>query len=202
MQAEKGGALSSRSTHKQRLVLALAAAVTIVLAPLTILRGTEAVPAASAGTSVTAQAMPSPAVRHLTEIALADARVTTTTAGSAPRAVPPTTQAPSVTAPPTTAPTVVSPAPGAAPSSGGGYSGRVASGQATFYGAPEGSCASQIVPRGSTVKVTNQATGAWITCVVNDYEQAVWPRVIDLSAADFDRLASQSAGVISVTIEW
>jgi rare lipoprotein A (peptidoglycan hydrolase) len=78
----------------------------------------------------------------------------------------------------------------------------VASGQATYYGVASGSCASKVAPRGATVKVTNQATGASITCVVNDYEEATWPRVIDLSSADFGRLASLSSGVISVTLEW
>jgi hypothetical protein len=84
------------------------------------------------------------------------------------------------------------------------YSGHAAVGEATYYstGAGSGVCASKVAPRGTTIKVTNVATGAWITCFVGDYEEAGWPRIVDLAASDFGRLASLSAGVISVTISW
>ena len=169
------------------MVLALAAGTALVLAPLALLGTAEAAPAAPAGSSATTKGTHAKALRHLSQIALANEKVTTTTAAPAP-----------VTTPPTTAPKVVFVAPAPAPT----YSGRVASGQATYYGAAAGSCASKVAPRGTTVKVTNQATGASITCVVNDYEEATWPRVIDLSSSDFGRLASLSSGVISVTLEW
>jgi rare lipoprotein A (peptidoglycan hydrolase) len=50
--------------------------------------------------------------------------------------------------------------------------------------------------------VTNDATGASVTCVVDDREQAGYPRVVDLSPSGFAQLADPSAGVVDVTISW
>ena len=205
MQAEKGGALSSRSTNKQRLVLALAAGSAFVIAPFALLGASEAAPVTAGAAPSATHALNGSAVRHLSGIALSNNKVsdaTTTVPPTAPPATTPVTVPPTTTPPTTAAPRFIAVAP---PSTvPAGYSGRVAAGQATYYSTGPGSgvCASKVAPRGATVKVTNVASGAWITCVVGDYEESGWPRVIDLATADFGRLASLSVGVISVTISW
>jgi len=50
--------------------------------------------------------------------------------------------------------------------------------------------------------VTNLATGAAITCVVDDREADNPGRVVDLSYSGFSALASPSQGLIDVTITW
>ncbi len=75
------------------------------------------------------------------------------------------------------------------------------SGQATYYAHNPSGCASRTVPRGTTVTVT-AASGASITCTVDDYGPFGAGRIIDLSEQGFSRLASLSTGVISVTVTW
>ncbi len=76
-------------------------------------------------------------------------------------------------------------------------------GQATWYGAaPPGKCASPTLPFGTVLTVTNVETGASTTCVVDDREQAGYPRVVDMSPSGFAQLASPSQGVVNVTISW
>ena len=76
-------------------------------------------------------------------------------------------------------------------------------GQATWYAAaPPGRCASPTLPFGTVLTVTNVDTGASTTCVVDDREQAGYPRVVDMSPSGFAQLASPSQGVVNVTISW
>jgi rare lipoprotein A (peptidoglycan hydrolase) len=76
-------------------------------------------------------------------------------------------------------------------------------GQATWYAAaPAGRCASPTLPFGTILTVTNVATGASTTCVVDDREEAGYPRVVDMSPSGFAQLADPSQGVVDVSISW
>jgi hypothetical protein len=46
------------------------------------------------------------------------------------------------------------------------------------------------------------ATRAVTTCVVDDREQAGYPRVLDMSPSGFAQLADPEKGVVDVTISW
>ncbi len=74
-------------------------------------------------------------------------------------------------------------------------------GQATWYGASAGTCASPYLPFGTRLTVTNDANGASTTCVVDDRE-ADTSRVVDLAPATFSQIAPLSEGVITVTLTW
>jgi rare lipoprotein A (peptidoglycan hydrolase) len=76
-------------------------------------------------------------------------------------------------------------------------------GQATWYAAaPAGRCARPTLPFGTILTVTNVATGASTTCVVDDREEAGYPRVVDMSPSGFAQLADPSQGVVDVSISW
>jgi rare lipoprotein A (peptidoglycan hydrolase) len=76
-------------------------------------------------------------------------------------------------------------------------------GEATWYAAaPDGYCASPTLPFGTVLTVTDNATGASITCTVDDREDSPYPRVVDLSPEGFSQLANTSQGVVDVTISW
>ena len=75
-------------------------------------------------------------------------------------------------------------------------------GKASWYQAPPSTCAHRTLPMGTSVRVTNLANGATVTCRVADRGPFVDGRVIDLDREDFDRIASASTGVIDVRIEW
>jgi len=76
-------------------------------------------------------------------------------------------------------------------------------GIATWYAeAPPGKCASPWLPFGTTLTVTDIATGASITCVVDDREAAGPPHAVDLSPSGFEGMAPLSQGVIQVNISW
>jgi rare lipoprotein A (peptidoglycan hydrolase) len=55
---------------------------------------------------------------------------------------------------------------------------------------------------GTTVSITDVATGVSITCVVDDREAQNPGRVIDLSPSGFEAMAPLSQGVIRVNISW
>ena len=74
-------------------------------------------------------------------------------------------------------------------------------GQASWYLAPVGTCASPTLPFGTALTVTDLATGASVHCVVED-RQGDAARVLDLSESDFAELASTSTGVIEVRLSW
>lgn len=104
-----------------------------------------------------------------------------------------TTSRPSTSHPP------AAPAPAPAP-------GHVQVGSATHYGTnPYGAgyCASRTAPKGTRVTVTNTATGATTSCIVNDYGPAAWTgRILDLHPANFAQIAPISQGVVNVRVTW
>lgn len=76
-------------------------------------------------------------------------------------------------------------------------------GIATWYAeSPAGGCASPTLPRGTVLKVTDNATGASITCLVDDVEGDNPGRVVDLAPSEFSQMADLSQGVIEVTVAW
>jgi rare lipoprotein A len=76
-------------------------------------------------------------------------------------------------------------------------------GIASWFNAPDNTCAHRTLPFGTMVKVTRPANGASVSCKVNDRGPTVATgRLIDLSMDTFDKLASPEAGLIDVTIEW
>jgi rare lipoprotein A (peptidoglycan hydrolase) len=119
--------------------------------------------------------------------------VTTTTAP------PPTTT--TTTRPPPTTTTTTAPvaAFGSRPPGATGST----SGIATWYAAaPPGKCANPWLPFGTTLTITDIATGVTITCVIDDRETAGPPRAVDLSPSGFEGMAPLSQGVIQVDISW
>ena len=111
----------------------------------------------------------------------------TTTAAPAPTTTTTTTAARSSGLPPATVPTLND----------------TATGIATWYSeAPPGRCASPWLAFGTTVSITDVATGVSITCVVDDREAQNPGRVIDLSPSGFEAMAPLSQGVIRVNISW
>jgi len=75
-------------------------------------------------------------------------------------------------------------------------------GSASWYSFAAGTCAHKTIPKGTVVKVTNQATGMWTTCMVADRGPFGAGRILDLSRDVFAKLAPNSSGVISVKAEW
>ena len=81
--------------------------------------------------------------------------------------------------------------------------GQTERGIASWY--PEalpGRCASTWLPFGTVLTVTNDATGASTTCLVDDRETAHYPRIVDLSYSGFAQLDPPSVGLVNVTISW
>ena len=80
---------------------------------------------------------------------------------------------------------------------------RTDSGIASWFGAPDGTCAHRTLPMGTIVKVTRIHNGAVATCKVDDRGPTVETgRLIDLSDDTFEKLAAKEAGLIDVRIEW
>jgi rare lipoprotein A (peptidoglycan hydrolase) len=77
-----------------------------------------------------------------------------------------------------------------------------ATGEASWYGAPAGTCAHPWLALGTVVTVTDLATGRSTTCRVADRGPYAGGRIIDLSESTFSLLASPSWGVIEVRITW
>ena len=75
-------------------------------------------------------------------------------------------------------------------------------GEASWYDAPDGTCAHRTLPFGTVLTVTNLANGAKVKCEVADRGPYVEGRIIDLAKTTFDDLAPPSSGVIDVRIEW
>jgi rare lipoprotein A len=77
------------------------------------------------------------------------------------------------------------------------------SGVASWFRAPEATCAHRTLPMGTIVKVTRHHNGATTTCRVDDRGPTLETgRLIDLSLDTFEKLAAREAGLIDVTIEW
>ncbi len=82
-------------------------------------------------------------------------------------------------------------------------SGQNDAGVASWFNAPDATCAHRTLPFGTMVRVTRPATGAVATCMVDDRGPTVETgRLIDLSMDTFAALAPTSAGLIDVTIDW
>lgn len=79
---------------------------------------------------------------------------------------------------------------------------RTATGLASWFGAPAGTCAHRTAPFGAEITVTRLQTGVAVTCTVGDRGPADTSRVIDLSTDTFEKLAPTGAGLIDVKIEW
>ncbi len=77
-----------------------------------------------------------------------------------------------------------------------------ASGLASWYGSPAGTCASPTLAFGTVVTVTDVASGASVRCTVDDREAHNPGRVVDLAPATFSQLASLGVGVIEVRLSW
>jgi|GEM_PF-2351747 len=76
-------------------------------------------------------------------------------------------------------------------------------GVASWFNAPDNTCAHRTLPFGTLVKVTRPRTGAVAFCRVNDRGPTVATgRLIDLSMDTFAKLAAPEAGLLDVTIEW
>ncbi|MGH9263684.1 MAG: septal ring lytic transglycosylase RlpA family protein [Acidimicrobiales bacterium] len=77
------------------------------------------------------------------------------------------------------------------------------SGIASWFNAPDATCAHRTLPFGTMVKVTRVHNGASATCKVNDRGPTLETgRLIDLSLDTFEKLADKGVGLIDVTIEW
>jgi rare lipoprotein A (peptidoglycan hydrolase) len=76
------------------------------------------------------------------------------------------------------------------------------SGQVSWYGTAAGTCASPFLSFGTEVTVTDDVTGASVSCMVDDREAENVGRVLDLSEATFSELADPSTGIIEATISW
>ena len=77
------------------------------------------------------------------------------------------------------------------------------SGVASWFRAPDATCAHRTLAMGTLIKVTRLANGASATCKVNDRgPTAETGRLIDLSLDTFEKLAGRDAGLIDVKIEW
>jgi rare lipoprotein A (peptidoglycan hydrolase) len=79
---------------------------------------------------------------------------------------------------------------------------RQQTGQASWYDAPDGTCAHRTLAFGTVITVTNLANGRKVTCRVADRGPYSAGRVIDLAKTSFDDLAPPSTGIIDVRIEW
>jgi len=75
-------------------------------------------------------------------------------------------------------------------------------GEASWYWAPAGTCASPSLAFGTVVRVTDLSDGLSTTCTVDDRGPAVAGRIIDLSEETFSQLTSTAEGVIEVRISW
>lgn len=75
-------------------------------------------------------------------------------------------------------------------------------GKATWFNAPDGSCAHRTIPVGTIITVTRVSNSAKTTCYVDQWGPAEMSVVIDLSMDTFEKLAPASVGVIEVIIEW
>ncbi len=75
-------------------------------------------------------------------------------------------------------------------------------GIATWYNYIPGQCATSYLPKGTTITVTDLATGKSVTCVVTDREQPGDNHVVDLNQTQFAELAPLGQGVIQVRVVW
>ena len=139
-----------------------------------------------------------PAAKRAATTTTAPARTTTTAAStSPPRAAP----APTITALsplPSVVGAVVPPVTAVASAVT-----RTDSGIASWFNAPDATCAHRTLPFGTMLMVTRIHYGAVATCKVNDRGPTLETgRLIDLSLDTFEKLAAREAGLVDVRIEW
>jgi len=198
--------------RRRRLTVQLGLCLAMVVVPIVALSRPPASPtrrvAASNGSNI-AGAFSSQNV--LAAPRLADALLPLSNPVSTTTAAPPTTRRPAVrrsTTTPTTrrtsatvrstssgAPAALAPRTTAAPA-------HSQTGGATYYSAPDGTCAHRTLPFGTLVRVTDLANGRTVTCRVADRGPYVSGRILDLAKTTFAQLAPTSTGVIQVRIEW
>ncbi len=77
-----------------------------------------------------------------------------------------------------------------------------ARGLASWFNAPDRTCAHTTIPKGTIVTVTRVSTGASTTCKVDQWGPADTTRIIDLSMDTFAKLAPPEKGLIEVILEW
>ncbi len=215
MSPEKGGALRNQSTGGRRLGVAAVLCGVLFGLPLLLLHNetADASRVRTAAPVVHSMHRVSPATHldgvdlksHLVAYQHATASTTTTTV--APTTTTTTTPAPTTTTsapvPPTTTTTLPPPPPPTTTTTTQPRPTNSEVGQATWYSeAPAGYCASPTLPFGTVLTVTNNATGASTSCTVDDREDAGYPRVVDMSPAGFQQIASLGQGVVQVTISW
>jgi len=75
-------------------------------------------------------------------------------------------------------------------------------GGASWYQAPDGTCANNAAPMGAVVTVTDLSTGRSVTCQVTSRGPFASGRIIDLAETTFSRLAPAATGVIEVRVTW
>jgi rare lipoprotein A (peptidoglycan hydrolase) len=75
-------------------------------------------------------------------------------------------------------------------------------GQASWYDAPDGTCAHPTLAFGTVVTVTNLANGRTVKCTVTDRGPYESGRIVDLAKTTFDDLAPPATGIIDVRIQW
>ncbi len=170
---------------------------------------------AASQTSVPAKAATATTTVPVSTAPSTTARVTIPTS-SATTVVPATTVAPapvttmlSITlsaTPPPAAPgatTTTPPAPPSTVASTAKLYGHNDAGIASWFNAPDNTCAHRTLPFGTMVKVVRASNGASAFCKVNDRGPTLATgRLIDLSMDTFAKLAAPEAGLIDVTIEW
>jgi hypothetical protein len=205
---EKGGALRTHSIGGRRACVAALCSGALVALPLLLLQAGPARAARGLESTTADSEAAAPQWQLIYSRSLASASTPTTT--TAPPATttttaPPVTTttrapAPSTTTTTTPAKAVVAQNQAVQTAAQGSDS---ATGGATWYAeAPSGTCASPTLPFGTTLQVTNNATGATTTCLVEDREADNPGRVVDMSVSGFSQLGDTSQGVISVTISW
>ena len=79
---------------------------------------------------------------------------------------------------------------------------RLEAGIASWYWAPDGTCAHPTLPFGTILHLYDLTTGRTTTCRVDDRGPYAGGRVVDLAPDVFARLESVSDGVAHVRISW
>lgn len=150
----------------------------------------------------TRQATSTTRARPTTTVKKAPATTTSVPATTTTSAIPPPAPATTTTAPATTTTALVETLTPPLAAAAGAVT-RSDSGIASWFGAPEATCAHRTLPMGTMIKVTRLHNGATATCKVDDRGPTLETgRLIDLSLDTFEKLAPRELGLIDVKIEW
>ncbi len=211
MSPAKGGGLRAQHTGGRRLLVGSLLSLGLLVVPLLVLGTgatlTSAAPGGAGGGRTAASASARPETGAIGNLKLAfqlpSTTASTTTAPPPTTTTDPTTTTTTTTAPPPTTTTTTTRPSGLPPATVPTTINDTATGIATWYSeAPPGRCASPWLAFGTTVSITDIATGVSITCLVDDREAQNPGRVIDLSPSGFEAMAPLSQGVIQVNISW